>query len=40
MFLASPAGVHADNCRNILSIAGFTVDVPKVLEAFCRGHFC
>ncbi|EEZ97483.1 RNA-binding protein RO60 isoform X2 [Tribolium castaneum] len=40
IYLDGAGGAFGENTKNILSIAGFSVDVPKVLEAFCRGRFC
>ncbi|XP_044262085.1 60 kDa SS-A/Ro ribonucleoprotein-like [Tribolium madens] len=40
IYLDGSSGVFSENSKNILSISGFSVDVPKVLEAFCRGRFC
>lgn len=39
MYFDGVSGSYSDNPHNVLSIAGFSVDVPKVLEAFCRERF-
>ncbi|RZC34440.1 TROVE domain containing protein [Asbolus verrucosus] len=40
IFFGGTSAAVSDGSRNILTIAGLSVDVPRVLEAFCRGHFC
>lgn len=37
--LASPNLNLADGTPNALDVCGFDKNVPKVVEAFCRGYF-
>lgn len=38
--LSSPNLSVADGSSNVLDVCGFDSGVPKLVEAFCRGHFC
>ncbi|XP_057669695.1 RNA-binding protein RO60 isoform X1 [Diorhabda carinulata] len=38
--LSSPGLTISDGSPNVLDVCGFDNGVPKLVEAFCRGHFC